>query len=96
MMSTACPDPSFSLRFQTVAPVRSPRTSLILAELARQRPLERWQRRLKRQRRRQAWTQVMGWLYTLSRGPFETIRRCAAPGLLLPEAVPLVDALRPF
>jgi hypothetical protein len=37
------------------APVRSPRTSIILAELARQRRHERRQRRLKRQQRRRAW-----------------------------------------
>jgi hypothetical protein len=54
-MSTAGPVPSFSLRFQTATPVRSPRTSIVLAELARQRRLERRKRRLERQRRRQAW-----------------------------------------
>jgi hypothetical protein len=96
MMSTACPDRSLSLRFETAAPVRSPRTTLILAALARQRRLERSKRRLKRQRRRQAWAQVRAGLDALSQWPFETIRRCAAPGLRFPEAVPLVYALRPL
>jgi hypothetical protein len=95
-MSPAGPVPSLSLRFQTAAPVRSPRTSLILAELARQHRLERYQRRLKRQRRRQAWARVSAWLDALSRWPFEAIRRGAAPGLRFPEAAPLVYALRPF
>jgi hypothetical protein len=93
-MSTACPVPSLSLRFQTAAPVRSPRTSIVLAELARQRRLERRKRRLKRQRRRQAWAQVTAWLCALGRWPFEALRRRTTPGLRLPEAVPLVYALR--
>ena len=92
-MSTACPVPSLSLRFQTVAPVRSPRTSLILAELARQRRLERRQRRLKRQRRRQAWARVTAWLDAF-RGPFEALRRRTTPDLPFPEPVPLAYALR--
>jgi hypothetical protein len=37
---------------QSTVPVRSPRTSMILAELARQRRYERRRRRLKRQWRR--------------------------------------------
>ncbi|MBV9998525.1 MAG: hypothetical protein JO015_05350 [Verrucomicrobia bacterium] len=53
-MSNAGPVSSLSLRFQTAAPVRSPRTSIVLAGLARQRRLERRRRRFKRQRRRQA------------------------------------------
>ena len=48
-------------------PVRSPRTSIILAELARQRRLERQQRRLKRGQRRQAWAQVAARLGALGR-----------------------------
>ena len=74
--------------------MRSPRTSLILAELARQRRLERRQRRLKRQQRRRAWAQVRSWLDTLSRGRFEPIRHRLAPSPRFPEAVPLVYALR--
>ena len=95
-MSTPCPVPSFSSRFQTAAPVRSPRTSLILAERARQRRLERYQRRLKRQRRRQAWARVTAWLCALGRWPLEAMRTRTAPGRQLPEAVPLVYALRPL
>jgi hypothetical protein len=64
-------------------PRRSPRTSLILAELARQRRLERRQRRLKRQQRRQAWA----WLTALGRGPFEAMRSLAAgPAAVWPKA----------
>jgi hypothetical protein len=95
-MSTACPDPSFSLRFQTAAPARSPRTSLLLAELARQRRLERFERRLKRQRRRQAWARVTAWLHALGRWPLEALCTHGAPGRPLPEAVPFVYALRPL
>jgi hypothetical protein len=95
-MSTDCPVRSLSLRFQTAAPVRSPRTSLILAELARQRRLDRRQRRLKRQRRRQAWAQVRAWLRAVSRWPLEAMRTRPAPGLRFPEAVPLAYALRPL
>ena len=77
--------------------MRSARTSIVLAELARQRRLERCKRRLQRQQRRQAWARVKAWLCALSRWPFETIIRTrTAPGLLFPEAVPLVYALRPL
>ena len=93
-MSTACPVPSLSLRFQTAAPVRSPRTSLILAELARQRRLERCRRRLKRQRRRQAWARATAWLGALGRGPVEALRGRTTPDLPFPEPVSLADALR--
>jgi len=78
---------------QAAVPVRSPRTSIILAELARQRRLERRQRRLKRQQRRRAWAQWVGWLATLGRWPFEPIRTPAAPGLIFPGTMPLVYAL---
>ena len=61
-----------SLARQTAVPVRSPRTSIILAELARQRRLERRQRRLKRQRRRRVWDQLQAWLARLGRWPGET------------------------
>jgi len=93
-MSTAGPVPSLSLRFQTAAPVRSPRTSLILAELARQRRLERRKRRLERQRRRQAWARVTVWLYALGRWPFEVLRRRTTPDLPFPEPVSLAYAWR--
>jgi hypothetical protein len=93
-MSTDCPLPSLSLRFQTAAPARSPRTSLILAELARQRRLERRQRRLERQRRRQAWARATAWLRALGRWPFEALRRRTTPDLPLPEPVSLAYAWR--
>ena len=48
-------------------PVRSPRTSIILAELARQRRLERRQRRFQRRHRCRAWTQLAAWLAALGR-----------------------------
>lgn len=83
-MSTACPVPSLPLRFETAAPVRSPRTSIVLAALARQCRLERRQRRLKRQRRRQAWARVTAWLDALSRWPFRAMRMRPAPGLRFP------------
>ena len=79
---------------QTVVPVRSPRTSIVLAELARQRRLERRQRRLKRQRRRQVWARATAWLHALGRWPFEAIRTRPGPGLRLPEALPLAYAWR--
>jgi hypothetical protein len=61
-------------------PRRSPRTSLILAELARQRRLERRQRR-------QAWAQMRAWLTALGRGPFEAMRSLAAgPAAVWPKA----------
>ena len=81
-----------------VVPVRSPRTSIVLAELARQRRLERCQRRRKRQQRRRAWARLMGWMgqvVAVSRWPFETIRTRTAPRLVFPGAMPLVYALQP-
>jgi len=76
--------------------MRSPRTSIVLAELARQRRLERCRRRLNRQRRRQAWARVTAWLYALGQWPLKAMRRRPAPGLRFPKAVPLVYALRPL
>jgi hypothetical protein len=75
------------------APVRSPRTSIILAELARQRRLERRQRRLRRQRRRQAWARCMGWLAALGVRRFEPIGAPVAAGLIFVGAMPLVYAM---
>jgi len=80
---------------QAAVPVRSPRTSVILAELARQRRLQRWQRRLKRQRRRQAWGRLRTGLAALGQWPFEPIRTYALPGLLFAGTMPLVYALQP-
>ena len=95
-MMTAAPvaSPQAPL-LQAAVPVRSPRTSIILAELARQRRLERCNRRLNRQRRRQAWARLAAWLTGLGRGPFEAIGTPAAPGLIFPGAMPLVYALQP-
>jgi hypothetical protein len=94
-MSPAGPVPSLPLRFETAAPVRSPRTSIVLAERARQRRLERSKRRLKRQRRRQAWARITAWLCALGRW-LEAMRRRTTPGLPFPQPVPLAYALRPL
>src|SRR5690242_14562346 len=78
-------------------PVRSPRTSLILAELARQRRLERCKRRLQRQRRRQAWARWMGWFSAFGHGPGEARGPQGAPAarLCLAGALLLVAAPQP-
>jgi hypothetical protein len=73
---------------RSAAPLRSARTSLILAELARQRRWERRQRRQTRARR-------AAWLAVFDRRPFESIRVQAAPDLVWTGALPLVHALRP-
>ena len=65
MWTTASPCPSPSLRPKAVTPVRSPRTSIILAELARQHRYERRRRRCKRQQRRRAWARWVGRLAAL-------------------------------
>jgi hypothetical protein len=71
--------------------MRSPRTSIILAELARQRRYERRLRRLKRLRRRRAWCRRLAWLIAFGRRPFNLARTDAVPCLLLSVAiVPLV------
>ena len=95
MIPAACASPSPPSLASTAAPVRSPRTSIVLAELARQRRLERRQRRFKRQRRRQAWNRVTAWLTGLGRGPFEAVGTRVASGLIFPGAMPLVYALPP-
>jgi hypothetical protein len=66
-------------------PRRSPRTSLILAELTRQR-------RGERQQRRQARARWAGWLALVDRRPFESVRMQAVPCLLFTGALPLVWA----
>ena len=82
---------------QTVVPVRSPRTSIILAELARQRRLERCKRRLKRQRRRQAWARVIAWFRVFGHwsGEPRGAQGVPAAGLSLAGAMPLVYAPQP-
>jgi hypothetical protein len=59
--------------------VRSPRTSILLAELARQRRWERRQRHLKRRQRRRAWAEVAAWLGALRRW-IQSAGRPSAPG----------------
>ena len=85
-MITAASTPSLlPVLPEAAVPIRSPRTSLILAELARQRRLERRQRRDKRQARRRVW----------ARWPFEPIGAAAVPGLVFVGAMPLVFVLQP-
>lgn len=81
---------------RAVVPVRSPRTSLILAELARQRRYHRRQRRFKRQRRRRAWAWIIGCLAALRPWPSESVRPHATPGprLLFAGSTPLVYAIQ--
>ena len=70
------PDPAAKAAFDAPAPVRSPRTSIILAELARQRRLERSKRRFQRRQWRRGWAQVtarpaaLGHWIRSARGPF--------------------------
>jgi hypothetical protein len=72
---------------QSALPVRSPRTSIILAELARQRRWERRQRRNARARRRAAW------LALFNRKPFDLIRVQCPPRVTFSGAMPMVYAL---
>src|SRR5690349_11592318 len=78
-------------------PVRSPRTSSVLAELARQRRLERRQRCLQRQQRRQAWSRVAAWFSAFGHGPGEPRGAQGAPAarLCLAGALLLVAAPQP-
>jgi hypothetical protein len=70
----------------SASPRRSPQTSLILAELARQRRWERRQRRQSRARRAR-------WLTFFDRRPFESIRTHGEPPVLLFGAtMPIVYA----
>ena len=83
MFPSASDSSSPPLPFQAVGlPLRSPRTSLVLAELARQRRGERRQRCLKRQQRRRAWARVIA----LGRRFFEAVCAPVLPGVSLPEA----------
>jgi hypothetical protein len=76
---------------QAGTPVRSPRTSIILAELARQRRYERRLRRLKRMQCRRAWGRRLAWLIACGRKPFGLTRTNAVPCLLLSVGImPLV------
>ena len=72
---------------KATVPVRSPRTSIILAELARQRRVERCQRRRKRQQRRRTWARRLAWLAAFGRrrlSRFVRRLRRASGGLLRP------------
>ena len=73
-----------------IVPVRSPRTSIVLAELTRQRRLERRQRRAKRQRRCRAWTH---WLAVLGRGPLELDRVQSPQTPCFTAATPRIGAV---
>jgi hypothetical protein len=95
MITAASTPSSRSPLPQIVAPMRSPRTSIILAELTRQRRFERCERRRKRQQRRRAWARLVGWMATVSRWPFATSRMRTAPRPVFPGAMPLVYALKP-
>jgi hypothetical protein len=77
-----------SLLPQASVPMRSPRTSLILAERARQRRGERRQRRQGRARRAALFA-------AFDRRPFDSIRTHAAPCLLFAGSLPLLCVLRP-
>ena len=92
----SAPSPLTSLP-QAAVPVRSPRTSIVLAELARQRRLERCKRRLQRQRRRQAWARVIAWFSAFGHGFGEPRGAQGAPaaGLFFAGALPLVFAPQP-
>ncbi|MBV9489037.1 MAG: hypothetical protein JO069_04840 [Verrucomicrobia bacterium] len=87
MMTTAQPCPLPSFQAQAAAPVRSPRTSVVLAELARQRRHER------RRRRRGGRVRRAVWLALFDRQPFESIRTQRTPEVVFPGAMPLVYIL---
>jgi hypothetical protein len=87
-MTTAACRPR-SLPPQAAVPLRSPRTSLVLAEMARQR---RWERRQRRQARRRR----DAWLTLFDRAPYDSIGTCATFGVIFAGAMPIVYALRPI
>jgi hypothetical protein len=70
-------------------PLRSPRTSIVLAERTRQR-------RRKRHRRRQARTRWAARFAIFDRRPFDLICQRTAPYLVFAGTMPLVYALRPW
>jgi hypothetical protein len=67
-------------------PVRSPQTSIILAELARQRRWERQQRRKARLRR-------AAWLTLFSQKPFRLVSAQPPPNVTFAGAMPMVYEL---
>jgi hypothetical protein len=75
---------------QPALPVRSPRTSIILAELARQRRWERQQHRKSRIRR-------AAWLALFNRQPFDLISVQCPPRVIFSGAMPMVYGMpRPW
>ena len=90
--ASAARTPPWSL--PAAVPMRSPRTSIVLAELARQRRYERRERRLRRLRRRRAWARRVAWLAAFGRKPFGLVCTNGAPCLLLlAGTMPLVYVL---
>jgi hypothetical protein len=89
MITTACPCPAESLPSHVAAPVRSPRTSLILAEAARQRRRQCRQRRQRHQGR----VRRAGWFVLFDCRPFDSICTRATPGVVFPGTMPLVYTL---
>jgi hypothetical protein len=90
-MIAICASTPASVLPQPTLPVRSPRTSIILAELARQRRWERQQRRKARVRR-------AAWLAALfSRKPFDLVSVQRPPCVTFSGAMPMVYVLpRPW
>ena len=87
MTAALCPCDVPSASMQAALPLRSPQTSLILAELARQRRYERQQRRRARARR-------AAWLSLFDRRAFDSV--CVennSPRLLFAGAMPVVYAI---
>ena len=72
---------------QAAVPLRSPRTSIILAERARQR---RWARRQRRQGR----TRWAARFAVFDRCPFDSIRQHTGPCLVFVGPMPFVYALQ--
>jgi hypothetical protein len=75
---------------QATLPVRSPRTSIVLAEVARHR---RFKRR-RRQQRRRAWARRAAWIAACSRQPFQAIPAPTALGVVFVGTMPFVYFLR--
>jgi hypothetical protein len=91
MIAISASAPTSVLLQPPTLPVRSPRTSIILAELARQRRWERQQRRKARARRRAAWMALF------SRKPFDLVSVQPPPHVTFAGAMPMVYALpRPW
>jgi hypothetical protein len=85
-MTTALPYPSQCSQPFAAVPVRSPRTSLILAEAARQR---RWERRQRRESR----ALRPAWFALFDRRPFDLVCADATPAVVFNGTMPLVYSL---